>query len=265
MHRQWLKWVRYVLLVLFLVFSVITLFIALAGCDRRPLPDRITDEFDPNLARITSINDAVAYLRKTRKFSSDYEFANAADNFIRKRFFYGNSFYTPCDNWVAYVAGYVWLDLRSPVIADDILKYRRAMCSQQAIAFQQIIKHAGISYASVRLPGHFVAAAKLDGEWHIFDSTIEIPVVSFPFESLRSGDETIIQYYQEFGPNFAQAARNGDVKLEHIDGDPAPKATLFHRFTHFFSNWGWAIFLLCFIASIDLSTAFRSRRDAQPT
>ncbi len=179
--------------------------------------------------------------------ASALEYADRADEFVRARFFHGYSYFRPCDNWLAYIAGYVWDDLRSPVIADDILNFRRGACSQQAIVFQALLRERGIPYATVTLPGHFLSAAQINGQWLVYDANMEIPVRRFSLEQLLAGDPAIGHLYPDL--NVRGAAQRRAIKFRYMNGNPAPQAALFHRITHFLSVWLWALFLATFAAS----------------
>lgn len=225
-----------------LAFSALS-GIALAGsqlyCSRLPVP-RLLEKFDPALSDHRQVEAIAASLGT----GSELEYADRADEFLRRRFFHAYSYYRPCDNWLAFAAGYLWDDLRSPVIASDILQRRRAACSQQAIVFQALLRERGITYASVGLPGHFMAAAKIDGRWLVYDANVEIPVRRYPLDRLMAGDPQVAKLYPEFP--IREAAAKGQIKFHSVNSNPAPRATLFHRVTRFLSLWLWALSLLAF-------------------
>jgi hypothetical protein len=147
---------------------------------------------------------------------------------------------------VADLAGLVWDDLRSPVLPDDILNYRRAACSQQAIVFQAIVAKLGVDYASVAFNapgrGHFAAAAKVDGQWLYYDANQEVSRSRIPLSEVLSGEATEALYPGENGRIWRSAAEAGNVRVRDINQHPAPRAALFHNLTGVLSSFGWALF-----------------------
>jgi hypothetical protein len=130
------------------------------------------------------------------------------------------------------------------VLPDDILRYPQAACSQQSIVFQAIARRLGLDVGSVRLKDHFVAAAKIDGQWQVFDPDREISVRSYPLAALLKADPAVMTAYGAWGRSIsleAQAA-HGEIRLTDVNGNPAPNGSLFQRLTHFFSHYGWLLF-----------------------
>jgi hypothetical protein len=208
------------------------------------------DQFDPDLQSVRSVNAAVAYVKGARSGATPTATATAVDTFVRKRFSHGYSEFTPCQDWIAYLMGFAWSDLRNPVLPDDILQHRRAACSQQSIVFESIARQFGLDVASVRLDGHFLPATRLGGNWTVFDPDREIQPSSYPLSNLLAGDPRIEAFYGSVGRQLGMVrqARAGEVRLVHINSNPAPRASLLHRLTHFFSHYGWAFFLGLFLA-----------------
>jgi hypothetical protein len=245
--RAGLRMIDRALLGLALLFGA-ALIIANSVCSVPRL--NISDQFDPDLQSIRSVDSAVAYVKGTRTNASDAATATAIDGFVRKRFVHGYSQLKPCQDWLAYLAGYVWKDLRSPVLPDDILQFRRGACSQQSIVFEAVARKFGLDVASVRLTGHFLPAARIDGRWIVYDTDREIDPHSYRLDSLRAGDPAVIALYGEFGrqSDMAGQAQRGQIRVSEINSNPAPRASVFHRLTHLFSHFGWAIFLGLFLA-----------------
>lgn len=211
---------------------------------------RLADQFDPDLQSIRGVDAAVAYVKGARSGTNPRALANATDTFVRKRFVHGYSQFAPCEDWIAYLAGFVRPDLRNPVLPGDILQHRRAACSQQAIVFQAIARKLGMNVASVRLNGHFVPAVRIGGQWVVYDTNREIEPTSYPLASLLAGDPRITESYGEFGRklDLVGQAATGQIRLTDVNSNPAPRASALHRFTHFFSHYGWAVFLGLFVA-----------------
>ena len=171
------------------------------------------------------------------------------DQFVRDRFFHGISLFSVQENWIAALSGAVWINLRNPVRPDDILKHRRAICSQQAIVFMELLKRFGIEYGSVMFSwpgvggdqGHFAVAARVDGEWQFFDPNLEAAGMRVPLASVISG-ERLQELYAgrpEYDSRLQHAAANGNIKLAHVNQFPAPRGAAFQAVSGWLSAYGW--------------------------
>jgi hypothetical protein len=255
-----------ILLGLALLFGA-ALIVANAMCSRDSL--RISDQFDPDLQSVRSVDAAVAYVKGTRSGTDPAAIADATDAFVRKRFVHGYSQFLPCEDWIAYLAGFVRTDLRNPVLPDDILNHRRGACSQQAIVFQAIARKLGLNVGSVRLTSHFISAVEIHGQWVVYDPDQEIAPKSYPLSSLLAGDPQIEKIYGDFGRKFefARQGAAGQIHFGDVNSNPAPRASIFQRLTHFFSHYGWAVFLGLFVAlnaTRGLIADWRRRRVIEP-
>jgi hypothetical protein len=261
--RASLRLIDRALLALALLFGG-ALIIANSICGAARL--NIADQFDPDLQSIRNVDSAVAYVKGSRANASEAATVNAIDTFVRKRFVHGYSQLRPCQDWLAYLAGFVWDDLRSPVLPDDILQFRRGACSQQAIVFEAIGRRLGLDVGSVRLTGHFLPTARVDGRWMVYDTDREIEPHSYSLASLLAGDPAVIALYGDFGrqSDIAGQAKRGEIRFSGINSNPAPRASLFHRLTHLFSHFGWAIFFGLFLANNAARGLIGERRRARP-
>src|SRR4051794_27090419 len=136
----------------FLFFAAMTALSRWLPHPHSPVPADLTEEWRPELARVRSIDDAMrvlpVYVARERG-SREARVTAAIDHFVRDRFIHGESLLSYHHNWLAALAGAFWINLRMPVLPDDILHHRRAICSQQAIVFMELLKRNGVSYASV--------------------------------------------------------------------------------------------------------------------
>lgn len=233
--------------------TVMTLYAHVATAHPRPIPDRIRDEYIPALGRIRTLDDAAAAVpafEDPNESSRQKRIADAIDRLLRARFFHGYSELRPDQDWVAALAGHLWFDLQVPVLPDDILKFRRAACSQQAIVFMALLKRYGIEYGAVTFPdpGHFAAAAKIDGQWLYYDSDGEPVRDGFPVAQVLKGKYLTEIYPGDFGRGLHAAALRGTARLQHVDRNPAPRGALFEQATTWFSRFGWLIFCFAFAA-----------------
>jgi hypothetical protein len=266
--------VRFGLAALSLTVGAATAFTRSGECEWRPLPE-ISDQFHPELSAIDSVDEAVHYVRAMLGAGphSERQIAEAAATLVRKRFFHGFAEFRPCDDWLAYLAGYVWDDLRQPVLPDHVLMFRRGACNQQSMVFQAIVARFGLDYASVGFPamqgpdsGHFAAAVRIGGEWELFDADKEIPVAAIvPVSEVLAGGRILEDLYPGHGRGWREAARQGRVWFRGINEYPAPQAALLHRTTDFMSSYGWAVFAALFLileaARRRFASPVRARRE----
>jgi hypothetical protein len=147
---------------------------------------------------------------------------------------------------------------------DQILRHRYALCSQQSIVFQALLKRYGIEYASILMSwpspdplgqGHFAVGARIDGQWRYFDTDIEARVSGVPVSEVIDGS-AIARLYPDrpsLVANIRDAAAHGRISMAHVDQFPAAHAALFQETTRWFSAYGWillgALGLLCLAPS----------------
>ena len=223
----------------------------------------VHEAFDRQLQSIASVDTATAYVRRANDGGGPTALTDAADEFVRRRFVHGYSFFNPRQNWLAYLAGFVWLDLRSPVRPDDILQHRRAACSQQVMVFDAIARRLGLETAVVRFDGHMTAAVKVGGEWRVYDADREIEPRSYPLARLLAGDPAVLAIYRN-APGLIDLpgqVAHGRVRMTDVNGNPARHASIFHEVTEALSNYGWAVFLALAAARL----AYRRRSSAKRT
>lgn len=258
-------WLRFLLFAAVIVSSAGTLASRLSPVVHRPYPASFNEEFDPRLRSVTSVDQAIAILPLFMpgvERPTDRQKVDAVDSFLRLRFFHSYSEYTFRQNWLAYLAGFVWGDLRQPVLPDDILNYRRAACSQQALVFQAMLARMAIDYASVSWvrPGHFTPAARVDGEWRYYDTNLEIGMKSVPVATVLKGDVLSRMYDGARAQTFKKAVRDKRVSFGFVNEYRAPQAALFHRTTAWLSAYGWlAATLLLMLSFVRPSALFRLR------
>lgn len=241
-----------------LVLGAITLVSELAPFSRglAPLASDFSETWRPDLARVRSVDDAMrvlpAYIDRQHG-SRDARVAAGIDQFVRERFYHGNSYISFHRNWLAAVAGAFWINLREPVVADEILRHRSALCNQQSIVFQELLKRYNIHYASVTMAwpdpqpserGHFAVAARIDGNWIYFDTDLEAARRGVPVERVIDGSALPALYGDKPAllPKMQYAAAHGQIMLTHIDQYPAPRGALFQIVTEWLSNWAWLVF-----------------------
>jgi hypothetical protein len=230
---------------LFLMFGAATIWAQLTDCPLRPALPAYHEHFQPTLLAVDSVDAAIAYLPTYYHSPAPgvREQVDAVNSFVQDRFLHGPSYYHPCDNWIASVSRPLWENLAIPVLPDDILKHRHALCSQQAIVAQAMLKRLGIHYASVTFtdPGHFAPAARIGDTWYFFDPDTERQGLT-PLSELAKGNKLEIMYPGPLGRGLREAARAGRMHARDVDTFPGPRGAAFDMLTNFFSHFGWALF-----------------------
>tara|TARA_Y100001970_G_scaffold214313_1_gene262065 strand:- start:1287 stop:2054 length:768 start_codon:yes stop_codon:yes gene_type:complete len=180
-----------------------------------------------------------------------------ADNLVRERFMHRNINVRLKDNWFLYVFNYLsshrndstYLSSLSP---DYILKFDGALCNQQALIFQRLMKAIDLEYQSVlfdipRFPepfGHFASAVKLENQWFYVDTNLEPKYDlrdSFILEGLLSGDVAL--FNSLYPNNLVDEIPEGAITANFINQNPALYGKIFQDFCYFLSWYGWLIFL----------------------
>lgn len=220
-----------------------------------PILPPLHEEFDPDLRDLDSVDAIMLWLDRAHPNASPLQKLDAADALLRRRFFHSFSYYRFDQNWVAASLRPIWDDLASPVRPDDILRFRRAACSQQSIVFLEIARRLGFDYAAVAAPGHFMAAVEIDGSWWVYDANQEVKARRYPFAWLKTADLRIADIYR---PHVAKllldGARDGRNSLVSVNQFSAPQAALLHAVAEWLSRFGW-LAVLGFWAMLKLAAA----------
>ncbi|WP_300974817.1 transglutaminase family protein [Sphingomonas sp. LHG3406-1] len=231
-------------LLAWLGLAAVTAASLLLSAKRPPLPP-IEEEYDRQLGSMNSVDKLMRAIDQEAQGTTPLGKLNHADSLLRRRFVHGYSYFRFDQDWIAYALGYAWDHLASPVRPDDIMQFRRAACSQQAIVFLEVARRLGFERAAVAAPGHFLAGVKIDGRWWVYDANREIAVRRYPYEMLRSGDPGIAAFYKpDVTKQLLDGAKAGQIELRSFNSNPAPQASLLHRITWLLSHFGWLAALL---------------------
>jgi hypothetical protein len=253
--------IRALLLVSCCGFGIATLATRTISAHARPVPSGIVEDWKPDLSQVRNIDQALAILPAYiahQRGTRDERITAGIDQFVRDRFFHGTSHLSARENWIAALAGAVWSNLAIPVLPNDILKHRRAMCSQQAIVFMELLRHFKIDYGSVRFDwpgtrsrrGHFATAAKVDGQWRYFDPDAEANL-RVPLSAVMNGQglKELYPTHPELVSGIQHATANGDASLSQLNTFPAPRGGAFQTVTAWLSAYGWLILGLLWLLS----------------
>jgi hypothetical protein len=214
---------------------------ALLLTNRPPLPRAaippVDEQWKPGLARVQSMDAAIPVVRNyiaEQRGTREERIAKGIDEFVRDRFVHGFSYTPPNDDFLLnLIEKMARRDLTVPVGPDDILKHRRAMCSQQSIIFMEMLRRFNMEFGAVLMSwsdpdpysrGHFAVAAKVDGQWRYFDSDLQAaraPLVSKVIDG--SALPSLYPTSPETVRRMQYAAAHGTLKLGHVNTYPAPR------------------------------------------
>jgi hypothetical protein len=217
----------------------VSLVTSLSGDASGTLPEgRAGEEFSAEIAEIDSVagfEQAIAQEIELNGLTG-LEVAVFVDDMMRRKFLHGYAEMPWYDNWVLAIVHRVVPEKEIMGYLDphDVVRYDYGICSQQAILFQHLMSSLGFSVGSVRISlpgmGHFASAAKVDGEWYLFDSNFE-PLYDRRDPAILAGllekDQKVISSL--YGQEAAVDVQNGVVTLSDIDQFPAASGRLVQR------------------------------------
>jgi hypothetical protein len=229
------------------------------------------EEYSEKLNQIKTLNEFKLLINSEVKSNnlSGIEIPIIIDEYIRNKFYHGTSFYEWNQNWVLAIIDYFLPNYEFKAIVNprDIFKKNYAMCSQQSIIFQEIIKDYEINYGSVRFlyPAfeHFANAVEINNDWFLFDTNFEPQYNrrdSEIFELILSNDLNALRtFYQKTTAiknikNISERKFTKEmVTLTDINKFPASNGLLFHKITYITSWFGW---LMLFVVNFLLKKLF---------
>ncbi len=225
----------------------------------------LSEEFDPSLERLNSIEKLTSYCDSlyTEKVSTeevvDFEenYSAIASSVVRKRFYHGYSQYGLGNNFIAVMASKLSLEgLRAIVIPNDILRYPFAACSQQTIVLMEVLKRKGmitrkIAFQGKKL-GHFCFEVYYKGSWHFYDPDMEPDVAVLnmyhrPGIAYLAGHPGILQQAYRQYPREEILDIFLNYSYGKVNKFAAPKAIVFQQVAKFLSYTIWLFFLIAFI------------------
>ena len=233
---------------------------------------KMEEKFNPNLSYLNTMSKLEEYflLEIGRKELQGKEIVSFADNLIRDRFMHDDAFIRLKDNWILHAFNFftphrddtTYLSSLNP---DYILKFDGAICNQQAIIFQQLMKAYHLDYQSVlfnipRSPepfGHFASAVKVNNEWIFIDTNLEPQYDSGDtkiLDALLGGD---VHLFNHLYPSYkVEEIPKGSIRADHANQNPAFYGRIFQDFCYFLSWYGWAASLICYFLISRLKKKF---------
>jgi hypothetical protein len=263
---MYIKEIKGTFLALFFVTAALSLFQWLSPRSVDVVPASASENYDPDLAYLTSVDqatrwlDSIAAVRGFRPSSRDY--VDLADSLIRLRFVHGYSYYRPSDDYISYLLGrLLWSDLAAIVEPDDILKFDHAACSQQAIVFMAILRQKGYRTRKIGLKGHFCTGVFYGGNWHFYDPNKE-PKFSKnqPIPSTRELMANKALLYCAYEGIMSKAQLDelfSQVEILELDVLPGHRVRILHKVTSFVSRFGWVLMGLGYLIGFIVERSLR--------
>ncbi len=225
-----------------------------------------TEEYDPSLARLSSIDKLVTYCdslylgtditNNQEKIKKDY--TDIVSSVVRKRFFHGYSYYGFSSNYMALLMSKATVPgLDAIVIPNDILKYPFAACSQQAIIMMEVLRSKGfetrkVGFQGKKFGGHFCFEVFYEGGWHFYDTNME-PDVNVLNSYGKPGIAFLVSHPEILVKAYGRYPQNEilDIFPTYTYGEinkfPAPRALVFQKLTKSLSYLIWLFFLFLFL------------------
>ena len=221
-----------------------------------------SEQYDFELESLNSMEKLSSYIDSVSAhegvgIDQPDDYISLIDNIIRERFYHGESKISFSKNFMAWLAGTLfWDHLSVGVTPDEILGHPKALCSQSAIVFQEIVKEKGFTVRAIGLNRHFCSEVFYEESWHfvdsdkepIFDQLSPIPSV----DELSKNEKLIEKAYMKDSDNVTMAElkdifNSREILFYHENEFPAKNMRLFQAITKFLSDYLW-IFLLIPIA-----------------
>jgi len=228
--------------------------------------------YDPEIGSINSLQALKKNIQiiVEQENLSGIEIPIYIDDLLRKKFMHGSSSINTKGNWLLQVADTILIDeLAFSFSAEDVAKHNRAICSQQAILFQELIADFGFEYESVgfNVPllefkevsgdkefNHFASAVKVDNNWYYFDSNLE-PIYDrknhLVYSELLIGQsERLTELYPSY--KWAEITE-GMIYSSSRNTFPAPTGLLIQQISKVLSFFSWIFFCMLSILFLRLS------------
>ncbi len=262
---------RQLFFVIFCIFFVLTIFFKIDFLKHEwILPDNTShfinevknEKYNPNLSFLNSITKLEQYFLNEieKKDLTNMEAIYFADELLRNRFYHQDTLISIHDNWLLYVFNFFSKNKNNSLYISSldpnyILKSDHALCNQQALVFQELMKIINIDYQSIlfsvpRSPvpfGHFASAARIDEDWFFIDTNLEPPYQQKDasiLPRLLDGDLDLFNLlYSEF---YVDSLPQGAISASYLNQNPAFMGNLLQKITYMISNYMWVASLFAF-------------------
>jgi len=220
------------------------------------------EKFNQNLSYLNTLSKLEKYFLSEieRNNLQDRQIVSFADNLIRERFFHHDYVVRPKDNWVLHVFNSFTRHRNNSTYLSSlnphyILKFNGAICNQQALIFQHLMKVSNIEYQSVlfnvpRSPepfGHFASAAMIDNQWIFVDTNLEPEYDYRNYQILDALLSEDVDLFNHLYPNHKiKELPKGSIRVAYKNENPAFYGRIFQDILYFISWYGWIASLICY-------------------
>ncbi|RYY88637.1 MAG: hypothetical protein EOO15_08395 [Chitinophagaceae bacterium] len=201
------------------------------------------EKFSPQLVReIRSVDQMLDYTdRQAREKSVDQgsvEYSLLLLNLVETRFMHGYCCYRFSQNWMASLSGLVSRDYAAIVLADDILKFPNAACSQQSIVMMEALRRKGFDVRKILFPTHFAFEARIGGKWYFFDPDVEpnVNIHNMADVATIANSPNLNGIYEGVADQVLLHKYFDNYRIGPINAQPAPNAAIFHQVTYWLSK-----------------------------
>jgi hypothetical protein len=244
-----------------IVFKLSSLFYELNSQNNSAYhtPAQKNELYNPNLSFLNSMPILEKYFLHEieKKELTQIQAVYFADQLLRERFYHQDRVISISDNWFLHAFNFLSKNRDNTLYTSSlnlnyILESKHAMCNQQALVFQELMKVAGIEYQSVlfNIPsfGHFTSAARVDEQWFFIDTNLEPP---YQMEDhsilprLLNGDEGIFNFL--YPKQAVDTIPVGAISASFLNKNPAWLGQLFQIITLSISNYLWLLLFFCYV------------------
>tara|TARA_B100001113_G_scaffold236887_1_gene194776 strand:+ start:741 stop:1598 length:858 start_codon:yes stop_codon:yes gene_type:complete len=220
--------------------------------------------FDPNLGAVDSLIQLKSMIHQA---IDDHDLSGIdvpiyIDDLVRKKFLHGLATISTNGNWAIKFIDKLFpnKEIISALHPNDIVKSNRAICSQQAILFQELVKEFGFEYESVGISiplheplpddinltfNHYASAVKVENDWYYFDSNLE-PAYdrsnSEIYTKILAGE---LSEFNKLYPGYKfKEIKYGMIYTSNRNTFPAKKGVLIQQISKLVSFYGWLVLIL---------------------
>lgn len=220
--------------------------------------------YDPLIGSIKSLQELknIIYQAIEDKGLSGIEIPIYIDDLLRKKFLHGSSSIPLSGNWFLQFIDKTFpeKEITFSLSPNDIAKSNRAICSQQAVLFQELVKEFGFEYESVgfNIPllepilgdsdnefNHYASAVKVANDWYYFDSNLEPEYDRYRsniYSEILAGEQNRLS---ELYPKYKWAEiKKGMIYKSNRNVFPAKNGLLIQQISKIISYYGWLFFLV---------------------
>ncbi len=220
--------------------------------------------YDPLIGSIKSLQELKSMIHQAIEDNdlSGIEIPIYIDDLLRKKFLHGSSSIPLRGNWFLKFIDKTFptKEITFSLSPNDIAKSNRAICSQQAVLFQELVQEFGFEYESVgfNIPllepvrgdadnefNHYASAVKVENDWYYFDSNLEPEYDRYSsdiYNEILAGESARLS---KLYPKYKWVEiKEGMIYNSNRNVFPAKNGLLIQQISKLISYYGWLVFLV---------------------